>query len=294
MSQNKLYTREEIRNKYVDKVGSEPLVIQFSLTNETRDSLQRELEPFVQGKHEYFNPGVLSDLADDKYVFDNDGDGLKLADIIRRYFPPEVLDYFENQDIKHPDKILPHVYVVKNLPEIKLEDATLERSKMYGSWIGEGFARAIGYSNKINNITRSLEHKEWAGQDLHKDYPDASGISGVYQNLGTTAKTRFTNLVSALKHHTGKAERTLDQRVLLGSGSRDFTDERLRKYGVTELDIDKYSNDVLIEKGDLVLWSEHGKVWHQAMPTQGTPQDDHSLLRYILTHAFEKNNAPSI
>lgn len=280
------FTKSIRKNKISPKDGSEPLaVIEFSLTNEVRDSLKKALDAYMSGDETY-----------------------SLGQIIKNHFPREVLD--ELGELNRRESSPATVYVVKNLPEIEdkqvptyqkrrgksdgLQDWLLEHS--YAPIIGRGVAAALGLDiDKDDGVLPLLRHgsdgEEIDNGELHK-HVERVTLLGVVRPDGSP--TRFTDFKTLPEDsqadsiwvrvpgrtRLGNAEPTILQRItqLFNNWERpqeavllpEISDPSFKKQEENEAQfaacVARHSQDVVTEKGDLVLWSNKGRIWHCAMP----------------------------
>lgn len=241
------FTARILRNKHIPARFKEqgPLtVIQFSLTNEIRDSLAKALRLFQKhGKSAEMHPA-------------------ELAQIVENHFPPQVLDYFRALNPQDPEHILPHVYNVKNL----FEKADNREWDTLTELIGKGFAHATGLQRSGGSlISRTLPkvgRVHVSGDELHKHNVTATMLNGISESPGTRSPTRFVDLVGAASDH--RAEEAEIGKMLSAEKEQTY---HSRTANTPPENLPPYSQDVHIEPGDMVIWSEFGRVFHQGMPT---------------------------
>lgn len=297
------FTKKIRQNAIGPKDGSEPLtVIEFSLTNDIRDSLKEALKPYVEGRER---------------------DKEKLAQIIKDHFPPEVLTELSalSRDKGSPAT----VYVVKNLPEIKSEEIPRDFffSSYYldslGRWlsactyaarIGEGVGLALGLVPRVEGAPVFRYRKEGTQNDrLHKHAEDVNILGGVFSE--DKAPTRFVDYRTMLEQAQDDKESGNIEARLIGNdlplrelanadkdsrfrstGEKDFV-PKYRHEAAFEKLVSAHSQEVVIDSGDLVLWANDGRLFHQAMPGHEPEEGGYSLVRAVVGWGFRRNYKPS-
>ncbi|MBY0407744.1 MAG: hypothetical protein K2Q01_08625 [Rickettsiales bacterium] len=289
----KAYERRVTKAKHRPADGSEPLtVVEFSLMPEVKAGLMRSLRSYVRG--------------------DKTPNDAQLERVIRAHFPEQVLD--ELKALGKRDENSATVYVVHNLPEYKDEAiAKLPEDQQitgelgpvwstrqsYAKLISRGVALATGLQQKeAFALTRKASDTKPVGDYVHKHSEDVTMLSVVKSDASAT---RFVDLQTALEDQEARKVRV----VTLGNDNdmalshfgesrswRPAQDNHLKpvKNAPGELNgkplealMDKHAMDVTTHDGDLVLWSNHGRLWHQARLPGYELVDSHELIRVALS-----------
>jgi len=286
------------KNDIAPKDGSEPLtVIEFSLTNEIKESLKAAIDAYR----------------------DSPQDDDVLVEIIKKHFPPEILK--ELDKLAREEHTTATVYVVKNLPEISRGDIpnTFCRNKYrepmewgevntYSSYIGYGIGLAIGLEHKEKfALTRFAgDRSQLIGHNLHKHNDPISMLGGVITN---GAETRFTDMQTLLEETERQSEAAIPNVTIhsVANGDKSYAMNKLSeicpnwrkkcaigmspkgdKHAYEHL-LKTHSQTVVIGSGDLALWAEDNRIFHQALPKEndaGLPTG--ALVRYMIGHGFDR------
>ena len=230
-------------NKYRPKDGSKPLtVIEFSLTNEVRDSLEEALHSYVEGDKQ----DLAKDKSRRKEYLGNINSSNGITPIIKAHMPPEILQ--ELEEIAKQDGPTKTVYVVHNLPTTKNIDLTLptslegEKRSMarwrdapsYNSCIVDGISDAIGSYRKQDETFPIFRYgspnkgNKVSADFLHKHTGHFSATMGVHLKEGAKCPTNFTDIVAAIED-----DRLKDEFVWISQ--RPIGLEKGKKYSIKEL-----------------------------------------------------------
>jgi|GEM_PF-6462309 len=297
MDDDKQYTKSVRKSSIAPNDGSDPLtVIEFSLTNDVKRTLEVALEPFVSGKSK-----------------DKDA----LAKIIRDNFPQPVLDELKMLSQKNENSAV--VYVVKNLPGFIEEhnpklmnrsmskDAAMElwqNTPNYAHVIAKGVALALELAPGAPlPLFRNPNDTKLFADKLHKHDEDVTMLSVSKADGSATRFTDFQTLVedehakdikvSVTKHTTpldstttetslDKVPETLGNWRQAKEADLAVSKETAEPTANTERynkKLQQHSLDVQTKDGDLVLWSNHGRVWHQARQPEQRAIDPKVLSR---------------
>jgi hypothetical protein len=267
----KKYKRKETQNEIGPKDGSQPLtVVEFSLTNETRDALKKLLRSHALGE--------ANDLAQ-----------RQLGGIIANpdYFPKEVLTELRRL---YKDDNASTVYVIRNLPEFSMEEIP-EDIKDRGH--EERWLKKHGYINVIGRaIAAAVELKPDMVLDLNRSGRPKTVSGGSYLHKHTEplvllsiikadgAPTRLTDLLAFSEDPRAKdITVTPDDRkapFTLDKLSEVYPDWRQSKYlglkprGYSEqydACLDAHSQLVVPEDRTIIVLPGRGRVMHQGMPS---------------------------
>jgi hypothetical protein len=253
-----------------------PTIVEFSLTPSIREQLQRELEPYLDGEA----------------AFDED----RLADIMTRNLPKDVLD--ELKILSQHDGAPSAVYVIRNLPAVKrskiprfddpddLEQWLLTQSYALYTVLGVGNALGLhvpenGWGKAVRDLSLGLN--EVGGNRLHKHNELVSTLSPAWTN---GAVTRFTDMHRVLEeaktaennipvqgNASGRAEIRMTSLRNFSNVFPDWSKQEdyrifsdLKHNEQFENLVAKHSSEVIAGAGDVVLWSNNGSLFHQAIP----------------------------
>ena len=248
---------------------------------EVRERLIQGLEPFLKGEER--------------------SDAL-LADVIEKSFPKEVMRDLRQLREADPDAAM--VYVVNNLPgyddeinkPIPLQDYVHAIKQSYATLMARGMALALDLEPEPPfELFRKPGDKVLAAGNMHKHKEDVTILS-VSKSDG--AATRFMDVLSLANDEEAAQVRvaTNSGTSMLGRLRRKV--EMLRKpndddmYAHTPARMESEQNKAAFEaavarnsvevrpgNGDLVLWSNHGRLWHQARRPEQTALDEGSFSR---------------
>ena len=296
MTEEEKFTRHVTKSDYTPKDGSEPLtVIEFSLTNEVRDSLEEALKPYVTGDQK----SLQRDKGKRKAYLD------AIAPIIKTHMPKEILDEIERITEQGGPK--ENVYVIHNLPtskDIPIDRSSSEGKKLLGEWQNNGtsFNRCLmdGISDAIGAFRRrdrDFELFRFGGDEKQREEPTGSAIHkhangelgmmmGGHLDPNTQSPTVFTDISSAIDdENMNDVQITLNRRdPRTGeSTSGGYTAVQLREQpeilkgeqstslsfagrpSAAQKVLENYSQQVVVQPGTVVLWSHEGKLFHKAV-----------------------------
>ncbi len=303
------FTKRISKNDIRPKDGSEPLtVIEFSLTNEVRDSLK---------------------AAIDEYCKESPNEQ-KLAQIIRDHFPSEILT--ELSALAKKSGASATVYIVHNLPKDMVPEnllpnqATTEDKKLLAKYIDSTYtnllSKGIGIALRLNHKDNFYFSKKVGDnvsdqntEILHKHSDHITMLGGV---LTGGSQTRFVDLGAIMED-----SEAANIHVVIGSdilkamyGSSlagllsqikdtfpdwhhatdyeittfDSPDEQTAKLNAEKFEtlVDKHSQRTIIGSGDLALWAEDNRLYHQALPGVERGEVKGWLGRLAIGHAFNR------
>ena len=288
------FTKTIRQNSASPKDGSSPLtVIEFSLTNEPKICLEQALRPYIEGN---FNETTPS-----------------LKDIIEATVPKEILKELSILSAKGEPPS--NIYVIKNLPELPPEDIKngkysdyFLKTRSYASLIGEGVGHAIDLQRQGTVLLKrtSVDSEILGSQAMHKHPDQVTGLAGIYLTEQAQPATRFTDMGTLSEDASLEATNLTVKTVesLRGMGAvtvsefqkkwplwKDRAEMKLLFKGDKEkLDelVAKHSQEVIVSPGDLVLWSNHGRIFHEALPAKETPYSEETITRIVLAQLFQK------
>lgn len=302
MLQDVPFIRRIKQNHFRPKDGSEPLtVIEFSMMPAMKDALEKKLHPYVSGEKSAETKSGKKEIAT----------------IIEDSLPKEVIQYFKEIKASRAEDIAPYVYVIRNLPEIP--EAEIEKyikdtphdlqideieKPTYSSLIAEGIALLTNHDFENILLTRKYTKKPYMG-NFHKDAEDISILSGAYQHPSTKTSTGFLDLNNVVETANenfqnddfggellvDKQEKELCQMndqddILAALGAREY----YAPY-YSDKDAAQQSMSLEIGHGDMVVFSNHGRLYHKAMPTEML-DDKHfkegELMRAIVVNMLDK------
>ncbi len=305
--EHKGFTKRISRNDIAPKDGSAPLtVIEFSLTNEVRDSLK---------------------AAIDAYRKDPENEQ-KLAQIIKDHFPPEIL---EELGALAKEKGTPAtVYIVHNLPKDRItqrllqSEMSLEVKQELENYIEGSYtnllSRGIGSALTLEHMETfhftkkvgSLTAEEDTGK-LHKHAEPITMLGGV---LTGGSQTRFVDVGALIEDAEAQGihvqvgedmEKPVSPSLLSGLNKDAPGWQELKGYEIIPDDtissktaskanarkfealVDKHSQRTIIGSGDLALWAEDGRLYHQSLPGKEKGKIRGWLGRLAIGHAFNRS-----
>lgn len=281
------FVKRTNRHRPID--NTEPLtVIEFSLTNDMKQQLQTKLEPFVLGQK----------------TLEHNAEELKEA--IKNNFPDEVISYFTKVNhITSRDEIAPYVYVVHNLPEpdeniskkiVRIHQLDVSRS-CYSHWLGEGIALITDNSHNNTILSRFVNHgdTQLSGSQQHRHNKPFSAISTLFLKSNTKNTTRFTDLPAVMDEAMQQSPNNSGLAYYC-NGIKEHSLHTvcrggLDPMGVSEELVQKHSQEINNEPGMIIIWSDHGKLFHQAIATEFEQKEpslrNKELLRSIMVHTFD-------
>ena len=226
-----------------------------------------------------------------------------MGNILATQLPDVIADL---QFLKNdPEK--PQIYVLHNLPEAssfklsKDDDqhyfllAEQIRKRSFASYICKGLFEVVGVlPNKWPSLHLRGKYQAITGPNIHQDRQNISGLAGV---ITDRAPTRFVHLPELLEEALnaglgdikleveirGEKERgpkqvlTLQQVVdhlpklskdeyfILADHSAEAQENR----ETFEQIVRQHAYSTVVGPGDLVIWSNKGQIYHQALPGQG-------------------------
>lgn len=288
------FTRTVRQNKIAPKDGSQPLtVVEFSLIPAIRDSLAAALLPYVRDE-------ITADTP-------------SLKTIIESHIPAQILE--ELRQLNAEGEAPSTVYVIKNLPELSAEDIAQRqyneyflKTRSYANVIGKGIGEALEMQrNGTVLLKHTSQNYEVQGSNLHKHPDTISGISGVFLAKQVRPQTRFTDLAAlsedpdaqAIKvgvHRAYGKERDKGMHALSDfkhtwPAWKERDEIKLRFDGDkenVEAAIDRHSQRVVAQPGDLILWSNHSRIFHEALPARDSPYPEETITRIALGHLFQQ------
>lgn len=280
------FTRSVTKNDIAPKDGSPPMeVVEFSLTNETRDALKEALGKLIEDRKGYHHS--------------------KLAKIIEAYMPKEIME--EMRDFSKAKDDPHHVYVIRNLPEnandyphAPLDSERIKPSKpggtelptSYRDWafrnnytqlISFGLAKSMKYRKKDMIAFVRTPGGSVVGDQLHKHRVPITALGVAYTNGAPTRLVDMQALIEdeeasnvtieykRLKKIFGKKEGTTKLSKLPEALEQWNKADELSIHGAEwrsaialEGLTDKHGQDITLNAGDILFVPEDGRIYHQA------------------------------
>ena len=311
-------------NKHQQEQGIDPplTVIEFSMTDACRDELQALLEDFVEGKKTIEdNSEELQQAIEDNFpkeVLEYFKD-IKTQDIEAVAPYVYVVHNLPELPEKEVEAALDHAIIEPGIepdnPDCAAhaeQAATKSFSQMstYAPYIARGVALATSSTYGHGPIIRPVsppQYQGFNGNSIHKHADLFSGLSVMYQRPGTSTKTKFIDLYTAAKNNTGQQENSKEAlREILNNKDKHYTSQAcntndgyevitLQDQGITEQDIEHNSLSVEAKNGSMVLWSNKGRIYHEALRTTGIHKDMQPchIARAAMYHVFDGYDPPT-
>jgi hypothetical protein len=303
----KMFSRSEYRSPTTPKDhtnGSQPLtIVSFSLIPDIKKSLQTSLDDY---RSKEAHPPSATDRE-------------ALKGIISEHLPKEIID--ELKSVARKGGAPNTVYVIKNLPEIEeiepkllhlsatneLDDYIIHNAYTHLLQRGIGLCMGLKFHDKFFSLSRYSGTTEIPnGSGLHKDAEEVTMMGGIWTNGAGTLLTDLQTLIEEAKMLPPQdvpevkisKHRERSRNMLLSEMDTNYPgwlkNQEIFIEAVTHEDkfkelLLKHSKKIVVEPGDLVIWVEDGRLFHQALTKKDAPDKPiDELTRCVVVGAWAR------